>query len=234
MLHPDQYRFGIKSPVLLYSSNSTNSRFYDSTNSRFTIRQTHDLRSQKLTQSIKTQDSNNDITTINLETALCYQHYFCNTELRTTIITEIKGLSIQTQQNRFVLFTLFKSTLDERKTLRKIPTRKTSHNHSPKQAQASNDKRSKETSKQGKEQSSIKRRKRPFATEVEKSEPSIEVEVMEPRRSKRNKKQTQFFGSPLLYRVTYHLTPRFVPELLQHLSDTMETLHDRYSGTVEF
>ena len=82
-----------------------------------------------------------------------------NTELRTTIITEIKGLSIQTQQNTFVLFTLFKLTLDERKTLTKIPTRKTSHNHSPKQAQASNNKRSKETSKQGKEQSNIKRRK---------------------------------------------------------------------------
>ena len=97
--------------------------------------------------------------TIQLETALCYQHYFCNTELRTTIITEIKGLSIRTQQNTFVLFTLFKLTLDEHKTLTKIPTCKTSHNDSPKQAQASNDKRSKETSKQGKEQSSIKRRK---------------------------------------------------------------------------
>ena len=71
-------------------------------------------------------------------------------------------------------------------------------------------------------------------TEVEKSEPSIEVEVMKPRRSGKNMKQTQFFGSPLLYRVTYHLTPRFVPELLQHLSETMETLHNKYSGTVEF
>ena len=41
---------------------------------------------------------------LQLETALCYQHYFCNTELRTAIITEIKGLSIQTPQNTFVLF----------------------------------------------------------------------------------------------------------------------------------
>ena len=72
-------------------------------------------------------------TTIQLETALCYQHYFCNTELRTAIITEIKGLSIQTQQNTFVLFTLFKLTLDECKTLTKISTCKTSHNHSPNQ-----------------------------------------------------------------------------------------------------
>ena len=129
LLHPDQYRFGIKSPVLLYSSD-------------FTITTTNSITS-----------------TIQLETALCYQHYFCNTELRTTIITEIKGLSIQTQQNTFVLFTLFKLTLDERKTLTKIPTCKTSHNHSPQQAQVLNDKRSKETSKQGKEQSCIKRRK---------------------------------------------------------------------------
>ena len=71
-------------------------------------------------------------------------------------------------------------------------------------------------------------------TEVNGSESTIEVEMMEPRRSGRNKKQTQFFGNPLLYRVTYHLTPRFVPELLQHLSETMETLQNRYSGTVEF
>ena len=71
-------------------------------------------------------------------------------------------------------------------------------------------------------------------TEVDESESTIEVEVMEPRRSGRNQKQTQFFGNPLLYRVTYHLTPRFVAELLQHLSDIMETLQNKYSGTVEF
>ena len=39
---------------------------------------------------------------------------------------------IQTQQNTFVLFTLFKLTSDECKTLTKISTHKTSHNHSPK------------------------------------------------------------------------------------------------------
>ena len=71
-------------------------------------------------------------------------------------------------------------------------------------------------------------------TEINESEPAIEVEVMEPRRSGRNKKQTQLFGNPLLYNVTYHLTSRFVPDFLQHLSDTMETLQNRYSGTVEF
>ena len=53
--------------------------------------------------------------------------------MRTAIITKIKGLSIQTQQNTFVLFTLFKLTLDERKTLTKISMHKTSHNRSPNQ-----------------------------------------------------------------------------------------------------
>ena len=53
--------------------------------------------------------------------------------MRTATITKIKGLSIQTQQNTFVLFTLFQLTLDERKTLTKISTRKTSHNRSPNQ-----------------------------------------------------------------------------------------------------
>ena len=57
--------------------------------------------------------------------------------------------------------------------------------------------------------------------EVNESEPAIEVEVMEPRRSGRSRKQTQLFGNPLLYRVTCHLTPRFVPDFLQHLYETM-------------
>ena len=51
-------------------------------------------------------------------------------------------------------------------------------------------------------------------TEVEESEPAIKIEMMEPRRSGRSKKQTQLFGNPLLYRVNYHLTPKFVAELL--------------------
>ena len=42
--------------------------------------------------------------------------------MRTALITKIKGLSIQTQQNTFVLFTLFKLTSDERKTLTKVLT----------------------------------------------------------------------------------------------------------------
>ena len=54
---------------------------------------------------------------------------------------------IQTQQNMFVLFTLFKLTSDERKTLTKISTRKTSHNHSPNQ-RTLRTRRNKKTSKQ--------------------------------------------------------------------------------------
>ena len=76
---------------------------------------------------------------IQLETAFCYQHYFCNTELRTAIITKIKGLSIQTQQNTFVLFTLFKLTLDERKTLTKIPMCTNLSQPFPKQAHTLDD-----------------------------------------------------------------------------------------------
>ena len=39
--------------------------------------------------------------------------------------------------------------------------------------------------------------------EVNEPESTIEVEVMEPRRSGRDRKQTKFFGNPLLYRVTW-------------------------------
>ena len=67
--------------------------------------------------------------------------------MRTAIITKIKGLSIQTQQNTFVLFTLFKLTSDERKTLTKISTHKTSHNHFPNQ-RTFRTQRNKKTSKQ--------------------------------------------------------------------------------------
>ena len=71
-------------------------------------------------------------------------------------------------------------------------------------------------------------------TEDNEVEPTIEVEVMEPRRSRRERTQTKFFGNPLLHRMTYHLTPRCVPDLLQHLSEIMEALQDKYGGTVEF
>ena len=51
-----------------------------------------------------------------------------------------------------------------------------------------------------------------IVTEDTMSEPTIEVEVMEPRRSDRDRKQTKFFGNPLLYRIPYNITPRLIPE----------------------
>ena len=126
LLHPDQYRFGIKSPVLLYSSDYS------------TILIT-------TYNSINSIDYTTMIYNWKLHFVNCY--CFCNTELRTAIITKIKGLSIQTQQNMFVLFTLFKLTSDERKTLTKISTCKTSHNHSPNQRTLQT-RRNKKTSKQ--------------------------------------------------------------------------------------
>ena len=58
----------------------------------------------------------------------------------------------------------------------------------------------------------------------------IQVEVVEPRRSGRNKKHTKCFGNPLLYKIA----PRFIPEILQQMSETLESLQEKYSGTVEF
>ena len=85
-------------------------------------------------------------TTMQLETALV--SCFCNTELRTATVTKIKGLSIQTQQNMFVLFTLLKLTLDKRKTLTKISTCNLSQQFPQTSARFGHDKiRNKKTSK---------------------------------------------------------------------------------------
>ena len=73
-----------------------------------------------------------------------------------------------------------------------------------------------------------------IVTEDDSVEPAMEVEVVPPRRSARDRKQTQLFGNPLLYRITYHLIPRVLSELLQQVPDTTESLTDKYSGTVEF
>ena len=52
---------------------------------------------------------------------------------------------------------------------------------------------------------------------VEEDEPEnvISVEVAEPRRSGRARKQTALYGNPLLYTITCKLTPRFVPVFFQ-------------------
>ena len=46
--------------------------------------------------------------------------------------------------------------------------------------------------------------------------PIVDVEAEPVRRSARERKQTQFFGNPWLYRITYNLTPRVLSDLLQH------------------
>ena len=56
----------------------------------------------------------------------------------------------------------------------------------------------------------------------------VSVEIAEPRRSGRARKQTALYGNPLLYTFTYKLTPRFVPAFLNKMSETLESLHTNY------
>ena len=56
--------------------------------------------------------------------------------------------------------------------------------------------------------------------------PIVDVEAEPVRRSARERKQTQFFGNPWLYRITYNLTPRVLSDLLQHVPDTKGSLTD--------
>ena len=56
--------------------------------------------------------------------------------------------------------------------------------------------------------------------------PIVEVETEPLRRSARERKQTQFYGSPLLYRITYNLTPRVVSDLFHHVPDVQDSLAD--------
>ena len=56
--------------------------------------------------------------------------------------------------------------------------------------------------------------------------PIIDVEVETVRRSARERKQTQFFDNPWLYRITYNLTPRVLSDVLQHVPDIRDSLTD--------
>ena len=56
----------------------------------------------------------------------------------------------------------------------------------------------------------------------------ISVEITEPRRSGRARKQTALYGNPLLYTITCKLTPRFVPGFFNKMSETLESLHTNY------
>ena len=73
-----------------------------------------------------------------------------------------------------------------------------------------------------------------IVTEDDSVEPTMEVEVVPLRRSARDRKQTQLFGNPLLYRITYNLALTVLSDLLNHVPDTMESLTDKCTGTVEF
>ena len=63
-------------------------------------------------------------------------------------------------------------------------------------------------------------------TEDNVMDPTLDVEVVPVRRSARERKQTQFFGIPWLYRITCNLTPRVLSDLLQHVPDTRDSLVD--------
>ena len=56
----------------------------------------------------------------------------------------------------------------------------------------------------------------------------VSVEIAEPRRSGRARKQTALYGNPLLYTITCKLTPRFVPAFFNKMSETLESLHTNY------
>ena len=65
---------------------------------------------------------------------------------------------------------------------------------------------------------------------VEDDEPEnvISVEIAEPWRSGRERKQTALYGNPLLYTITCKLTPRFVPVFFNKMSETLESLQTNY------
>ena len=66
------------------------------------------------------------------------------------------------------------------------------------------------------------------SVEEDKSENVISVEIAEPRRSGRERKQTALYGNPLLYTITCRLTPRFVPVFFNKMSETLESLQTNY------
>ena len=66
------------------------------------------------------------------------------------------------------------------------------------------------------------------SVEEDESENVISVEITEPRRSGRARKQTALYGNPLLYTITCKPTPRFVPVFFNKMSETLESLHTNY------
>ena len=117
-LQPDQYRSSIKIPCFIVFGGFILN--YD-----LIMIQAHNFTTYNDYSQITTTITTTNVLLQRFNEKLHFVNWycFCNTELRTATVTKIKGFSIQTQQNTFVLFTLFKLTLDERKTLTKISTR---------------------------------------------------------------------------------------------------------------
>ena len=65
-----------------------------------------------------------------------------------------------------------------------------------------------------------------YVADDEMVNPVVDVEIEPVRRSAREKKQTQLFGNPWLYRITCTLTPRVLSDLLQHVPDMNDSLTD--------
>ena len=61
-------------------------------------------------------------------------------------------------------------------------------------------------------------------TDDESVNPIVDVEIEPVRRSARERKQTQLFGNPWLYRISCTLTPRVLSDLLQHVPDINDSL----------
>ena len=66
------------------------------------------------------------------------------------------------------------------------------------------------------------------SVQKDESENVISVEIAEPRRSGKTRKQTALYGNPLLYTITCKLTPRFVPVFFNKMSETLESLQTNY------
>ena len=64
-------------------------------------------------------------------------------------------------------------------------------------------------------------------TDDESVNPIVDVEIEPVRRSARERKQTQLFGNPWLYRISCTLTPRVLSDLLQHVPDMNDSLTDK-------
>ena len=86
----------------------------------------------------------------------------------------------------------------------------------------------KSSSQSVQDDSSVKNSNIVQSIEDNEQENVISVEISEPRRSGRERKQTALYGNPLLYTITFKLTPRFVPVFFNKMSETLESLRTNY------